>query len=60
MKTKIKWYNNTEMVGAFLLFLPPVGIYGILRSETIDSKWKKLTYATLALVVILLIMFYLR
>ena len=56
MKTKVKWYNDPQMVGSFLLFVPPVGIYGIYKSETISPKWKKLTAVTLALVVILLMM----
>ncbi len=54
MNTKIKWYNDPQMVGSMLLFLPPVGIYGIYKSETIHPKWKNLTYVTLALVGILL------
>ncbi len=56
MKTKIKWYNDPQMVGSFLLFVPPVGIYGIYKSETIALKWKKLTAVTLAIVAILLMM----
>ena len=50
MKMKVKWYNDPEMVGSLLMFLPPVGIYGIYKSETINPKWKKITYGTLALV----------
>ncbi len=53
MITKDKWYNDPQMVGAFLLFFPPLGIYGIYKSETIARKWKILTYGTLVLVVIL-------
>ena len=54
MSTKIKWYNDPQMVGTLLIFWPPVGIYGIYKSETINPKWKNLTYGTLALVGILL------
>lgn len=60
MKTKVKWYNDPQMVGTLLLFWPPVGIYGLYKSETIDPKWKKLTYVTLALVCILFAMIYLN
>ena len=55
MENKVKWYNDPQMVGSMLLFLPPVGIYGVYRSETIEPKWKKLTSATLALVGVLLV-----
>lgn len=54
MKNKTKWYNDKDMVGSFLLFIPPVGLYGIYRSETIESKWKLLTSGILILVSILL------
>ena len=54
MKTEVKWYNDTQMVGTLLLFWPPLGIYGVYKSEIIEPKWKKVTYGTLALVCILL------
>lgn len=57
MKNKIKWYNDPQMVGSMLLFLPPVGIYGVYRSEVITLKWKKIMTITIALVVVLLVMF---
>lgn len=50
MESKIKWYNDTQMVGTLLLFWPPLGIYGLYKSETIEPKWKNLGYATVALV----------
>lgn len=53
MNTKVKWYNDPQMVGSFLLFFPPLGIYGVYKSETIAPKWKRLTYFTIALVLIL-------
>lgn len=56
MKTKIKWYNDEQMVGTLLIFWPPLGLYGIYRSETIKPEWKKLTFGTFGLVCILLIM----
>jgi hypothetical protein len=59
METKVEWYNDPQMVGTLLLFWPPVGIYGLYKSETIDPKWKNVTYVTLALVCLLFAMMYL-
>ncbi|MBX2870668.1 MAG: hypothetical protein KTR30_01170 [Saprospiraceae bacterium] len=59
MKTKVKWYNDPQMVGTLLLFWPPLGIYGVYRSETIEPKWKNVTYATFVLAIILLATWYL-
>ena len=58
MNSKVKWYNNPEMVGALLLFWTPIGVYGLYKSETINSKWKKVAYGTLTLACILLTMLY--
>lgn len=57
METKEKWYNIPEMVGALLLFWPPLGIYGVYKSEMINQKWKNATYIALALVLIVFIYF---
>lgn len=53
MSTKTKWYNDPQMVGTALLFWPPLGIYGIYRSETISRKWKNVAYGTFAFVGVL-------
>jgi len=55
MKTKVKWYNDPQMVGTLLIFWLPVGIYGLYKSETIKPKWKKTTYGALALACVLLV-----
>ena len=55
MKTKVKWYNDPQMVGTLLIFWLPVGIYGLYKSETIKPKWKKATYGALALACVLLV-----
>ncbi|GLR18263.1 hypothetical protein [Portibacter lacus] len=60
MNTKVKWYNDPQMVGGLLIFWPPLGIYGVYKSETIEPKWKKLTYGTIVLVCVLFIIMYLR
>jgi hypothetical protein len=57
METKVKWYNDTQLVGTLLLFWPPVGIYGVYKSEVIEPKWKIVTYGTLFFVCILLAMY---
>lgn len=54
MKAKVKWYNDPQMVGSLLMFWPPLGIYGVYKSETIKPKWKKVAYGTFALVGVLL------
>ena len=49
MKPKEKWYNGPQMVGTLLIFWPPIGIYGVYKSETIKPMWKKATYGALVL-----------
>ena len=53
MKTKDKWYNDLQLIGTLLFFWPPVGIYGLYKSEAIEPKWKKVTYSALVIVFIL-------
>ncbi|WP_189604207.1 hypothetical protein [Salinimicrobium marinum] len=55
MKTNVKWYNDPQMVGTLLIFWPPVGIYGVYKSETIKSNWKKTVYGVLFFVLILFV-----
>ncbi len=55
MNNKVKWYNDSQMVGALLLFCPPIGVYGLYKSETVPPKWKRVTYGTLVLVGVLLV-----
>ena len=47
-----------HMVGSMLLFFPPIGFYGVYKSETIRSKWKKLTFVTLVLGVLFAMILY--
>ncbi len=49
MESRAKWYNDVQMVGTLLLFWPPLGVYGLYKSETIERKWKNLGYVTVAL-----------
>lgn len=54
MEPKVKWYNDLQMVGTLVFFFPPVGIYGIYKSETIETVWKRITFGVLVAVGILL------
>ncbi len=49
MKPKTKWYNDKQMVGTLLIFFMPIGIYGVYKSETIETRWKNVTYATVVI-----------
>lgn len=51
MKTKQKWYNR-YIVGYLLILVPPLGLYGVYKSETIPPRWKKVTYAALVFAII--------
>lgn len=51
-ENKKKWYNSNQMVGTLLIFWPPLGIYGVFKSETIPQKWKNVTYGALSFAVI--------
>lgn len=52
MKTRNKWFNSPQLVGTLLIFWPPLGIYGVYKSDTIPPKWKKATYVGLSLALI--------
>ena len=56
MKTKEKWYNKPQLVGTLLMFWPPFGLYGLYKSENIDSKFKVSIYGAHILAIILLIL----
>ena len=56
MDNRMKWYNDHQMVGTLLIFFMPLGIYGVYKSEKIESKWKNVTYGTLVLGCVLLAM----
>ena len=57
MQTKKKWYNR-YIVGYLLILFPPLGLYGVYKSETIPLKWKKATYAALAFAIVCGIILY--
>lgn len=51
MEAKPKWYNN-YIVGYLLILFPPLGLYGVYKSDIISQKWKNVTYAALAFAII--------
>jgi hypothetical protein len=54
-----KWYNDIIMVGSLLFIIPPVGIYGVYRSETIPKLWKNTVYSSLIVVAVIFLLVYL-
>lgn len=55
----MKWYNDIIMVGSLLFIIPPVGVYGIYRSETIPRLWKNTVYASFLVAFIIFLLIYL-
>lgn len=54
MKAKAKWYNDLQVVGTMLIFWPPLGLYGIYKSDNVERKYKYVTYGIFAFVACLL------
>lgn len=59
MGERKKWYNDIIMVGSLLFIIPPVGIYGVYRSETIPKLWKNTVYSSLIIVAVIFVLIYL-
>lgn len=51
MKTEQKWYNR-YILGYLLILVPPLGLYGVYKSETIPLRWKKVIYAALVFAIV--------
>ncbi|OUS20135.1 hypothetical protein A9Q93_01660 [Nonlabens dokdonensis] len=60
MKESKKWYNDVIMVGSLLFIIPPVGIYGIYRSETIPRLWKNTVYSSVIIVAVIFFLVFFR
>ncbi len=43
--TKVPWYDQGGWIGLWLLLVPPVGVYGFIRSNTISKKVKQSVFA---------------
>ncbi len=51
MEPKQKWYNR-YIVGYLLILVPPLGLYGVYKSETIPVKWKKVTFGAFVFAIV--------
>ncbi|HHZ64558.1 MAG TPA: hypothetical protein EYN51_03515 [Flavobacteriales bacterium] len=38
-----KWYNNSKLVDTLLFIIPPIGIYGVYKSDKIKSSVIKIS-----------------
>ena len=43
MESNKKWYNR-YIVGYLLILIPPLGLYGVYKSDVIPAKWKNITF----------------
>lgn len=50
-----KWYNNEALLGALLLFAPPLGLYGVYKNQSIKSVFKNVIYAAFIVVILLFV-----
>ena len=50
-----KWYNNSTIVDTLLFLLPPVGIYGLYKTESLKPNINKVLYGFLGFISVLLI-----
>ena len=41
---KEKWYDNPKLVDILLFILPPIGIYGVYKTNKIKSSIFKISY----------------
>lgn len=54
-----KWYNNPTIVDALLFILPPVGMYGLYKTEMLKPNINKVLYGFLGFISLLMIVIYL-
>ncbi|WP_310993164.1 hypothetical protein [Aequorivita marina] len=54
-----KWYNNPTIVDTLLFILPPVGMYGLYKTEGIKSNLNKVLYGFLGFISLLMVVIYL-
>ncbi len=54
-----KWYNNSTIVDTLLFILPPVGMYGLYKTENLKSNINKILYGILGFISLLLTSIYL-
>ena len=54
-----KWYNNSTIVDTLLFLLPPVGIYGLYKTERLKPNINKVLYGFLGFISLLMVVIYL-
>lgn len=54
-----KWYNNPTKVEVLLFILPPVGMYGLYKTESLKPNINKVLYGFIGFISFLLIVIYL-
>ncbi|SEA79567.1 hypothetical protein SAMN05421540_1264 [Psychroflexus halocasei] len=54
-----KWYNNSTIVDTLLFLLPPVGMYGLYKTERLKSNINKVLYGFLGFISLLMVVIYL-
>lgn len=50
-----KWYNNPTIVDVLLFILPPVGMYGLYKTQSLKPKINKVLYGVLGFISFLLV-----
>ncbi|SDX01105.1 hypothetical protein [Aequorivita viscosa] len=58
-KSLDKWYNNTTIVDTLLFLLPPVGLYGLYKTERLKHNVNKVFYGVIGFISLFLIIIYL-
>lgn len=59
MKKEQKWYNIEMLVDILVFILPPLGIYGIYKTDKIKSKTFKFLYSLFGVISFLIMLKYL-
>lgn len=54
-----KWYNYSAVVDTLLFILPPVGMYGLYKTEKLKSNINKVLYCFLGFISLLSTIIYL-
>lgn len=46
---KERWYDNLTLLDVLIFILPPIGIYGVIRTKKIHSKLMKFLLCSLGI-----------
>jgi len=55
MSERKNWYNQEALLGALLLFVPPLGLYGVHKNESIKPAFKNVIYTAFIVVILLFV-----